>query len=502
MTVSIPPPLVTQLSTTEFHSDINGRTRRGTRTETLFDPATGRPWGSVSHDADLVGEAVAGARASHTGGEWRSLTHLQRADVLDAIGRGIDARVEEIAALESLANGKPLAATKAEVAVSARWWQYYAALLRTTREDRIAISATKEATLRREPVGIVALITPFNGAFSLGTWKLAPALAAGNTVIIKPPLNSPGSTIMLKRIVTEAGVPDGALTIVQGGVDVGQRLVEHASVDMVSFTGSTGAAMQVGMSVTGHLGRFVAEAGGKSAHIIFDDARLDDAVTAVVQGGFSATGQTCVAGSRVLVQRGAAEEFTAALLRRVSRLRVGAPTEDGTHLGPVASAQQLQRIQSLISQAIADGATVLAGGAEPPRMAAGLEGGYWVAPTVLRVADNSADICQTEVFGPVLTLTEFTTEEEAVAMANDSAFGLAAGCWTSDMARARRMSQSLDAGTVWINTYRGMDWQTPFGGVKQSGIGRENGIEGLREFQEVKAVVQDFAAAADPFGLA
>ncbi|WP_395474719.1 aldehyde dehydrogenase family protein [Saccharopolyspora spinosa] len=296
MTATTSPDLFALLSTTEFHSDINGRTRQGTRHEALTDPATGQPWGTVSHNVDLVDEAVAVARATYASGEWRSVSNLQRADVLDAIGRGIDARVDEIAALETLANGKPFPATKAEVAVSARWWQYYAALLRTTREERLSISATKEATLRYEPVGVVTLITPFNGAFSLGTWKLAPALASGNAVIIKPPLNSPGSSILLKQIVTEAGVPNGAVTIVQGGTGVGQRLVEHKSVDMVSFTGSTAAAAQVGMSVSSHLGHFVAEAGGKSAHIIFDDAPLDDAVTAVVQGGFSATGQTCVAG--------------------------------------------------------------------------------------------------------------------------------------------------------------------------------------------------------------
>lgn len=502
MTETTPHVLTKLLTINDFHSLIGREVRPGTERKPLIDPATGTTWGSVSHSVELIAEAVTVARAAHTTGEWRSMTTMQRADVLDTVGRGIEAHVEEIAALETLANGKPLVATRAEVAVSARWWQYYAALLRTLREERLPLSATREATVTREPVGVVALITPFNGAFSLGTWKLAPALAAGNTVVMKPPLNSPGSSLLLKEIVNDAGVPDGVLNVVQGGTEAGRRLVENESVDMVSFTGSTAAAMKVGGTVSSRLARFVAEAGGKSAHIVFDDAPLKDAVTAVVQGGFSATGQTCVAGSRILVQRGIAEEFTEALLERVRRLRVGNPVETGVHLGPVASAQQHKRIHSFVAQAVADGATLLIGGTEPPRMPPELEGGYWVDPTVLRVSDNCAPICQTELFGPVLTLLEFDSEEDAVTIANDSEYGLAAGCWTSDMARARRLGRNLAAGTVWINTYRGMDWQTPFGGIKRSGIGTENGIEGLREFQQVKSVVQDFGAAPDPFRLA
>lgn len=495
-------PLVTDLvSNTDYHSLIKGQTRTGADTEPLVDPATGASWGSVSWDVALVDDAVTTASQTHQNGSWRGLTAVQRADVLDEIGRHIADRVDEIAALETLANGKPLAATKAEVAVSARWWQYHAALLRTLREERIELSATKDAALRHEPIGCVGLITPFNGAFSLGTWKLAPALAAGNTVVIKPPLNSPCSSVLLAEIAHGAGLPVGVLNIVQGGADSGIRLVEHRSVDMISFTGSTAAAMRVGAGVSGRLGRFVAEAGGKSAHIVFDDAAIEEAVTAVVQGGLSASGQTCVAGSRVLVQRSIAEAFSSALVNRVKRLRLGNPTDTATHLGPIATRAQRDRIRSLIEQATADGAQVLTGGPHEPTLPAPLDQGFWIEPTVLKVPSNAISICQTEVFGPVLTLIEFDDEAEAVAIANDSEFGLAAGCWTTDMARARRMSQRLQAGVVWINTYRGMDWQTPFGGVKLSGIGRENGIEGLREFQQTKAIVQDYATAADPFGL-
>lgn len=490
------------VSTTQFHSILGTGAAPRANSEVLTDPATGRAWGTVTWDEDTVDLAVENAVAARRAGDWASLPAMQRADVLDRIGLGIAEHVDEIAQYETLANGKPIAATRAEVAVSARWWQYGAALLRTLRDARIQMSATKDATVTHEPLGVVALVTPFNGAFSLGVWKLAPALAAGNSVIIKPPINSPASTTVLLRIARDAGIPDGVLQIVQGGTEVGQRLVEHPDVDMVSFTGSTGAARRVGAAVSGRLGHFVAEAGGKSAHVVFEDASVTDAVTAVVQGGFSATGQTCVAGSRVLVHSGIAREFTAALLERVARLRLGDPADPGTHLGPLVSGQQAERIRSLIDQAQADGAEVLAGGSAVPELPAPFDGGYWMSPTVLKVASNSVDICQTELFGPVLTLIEFDSEEEAIAIANDSDFGLAAGCWTTDMSRARRFGERVGAGTVWLNTYRGMDWQTPFGGVKQSGIGRENGIEGLREFQQTKSIVQDFAPAADPFGLA
>ena len=496
-----PPQLADAVSTREFHSVVDGEIRRGTARDDLVDPSTGNVWGSVTSDVSIVDDAVAAARRSQTSSAWRTLSSSARADLLERVGAGLEAHVDEIAALESLANGKPLAATTIEVRFAAHWWRYQASLLRALREERLVISPTKDVSIQHEPVGVVALITPFNGAFSLGIWKLAPALAAGNSVILKPPVNSPGSTLVLRDIVVAAGIPDDVLHIVQGGMAVGARLVEHPDVDMVSFTGSTAAAQQVGGTVSARLGRFVAEAGGKSAHIVFADASLQDAVTAVVQGAFSGTGQTCVAGSRVIVQHSIFDSFVSALRERVSRLRVGDPMAADTHLGPIASSAQLTRVRSLVDQAVTDGAVLLAGGGAPDGLPEHLAHGFWFAPTILRVDSNAAPICQTEVFGPVITVMPFDAEEDAVSIANDTPFGLAAGCWTADISRAHRMGQRLLAGTVWINTYRGMDWQTPFGGVKQSGIGRENGIEGLREFQQVKSIVQDYAPTVDPFGL-
>ncbi|MGI8393124.1 aldehyde dehydrogenase family protein [Leucobacter sp. W1038] len=491
--------IVERLTTRTFHSCINGLAVEGNESQSLISPFNGEAWGHVTWSLEQVDLAVDSAAQAVRSSEWLDLTRQQRADVLDQIGRGVEAHVEEIASLETLANGKPLKSTMAEVLVSVRWWQYYASLLRTQRDEEIELSAAKSGRIRHESVGVVALITPFNGAFSLGTWKLAPALAAGNVVILKPPLNSPGSSLMLQKIVLEAGVPAECFQVLQGGADVGTQLIADSRVNMVSFTGSTAAAKRIGAVVTGRLARFVAEAGGKSAHIVFDDANLSNAVTAVVQGAFSGTGQTCVAGSRVLVHRDVSAEFVSLLLERIARLRLGDPLSAETHLGPIATAEQYERIRELVRDATSEGARVLAGGTEPPAMPDNLASGYWLQPTVLSVEHNTNIICRTEVFGPVLTIQEFGTESEALSIANDSEFGLAAGFWTADMRRAHQMSRGLQAGTVWVNTYRGMDWQTPFGGYKLSGLGRENGVEGLREFQQVKAVIQEFGATTDPF---
>lgn len=484
-----------------FSSLINGVARVEGHSVPLVDPSTGAQWGEVVSADELISEAVEVARYGFSCGDWAALSRMQRADVFDAISRGIDARKDELAELETLANGKPFEATTAEVLASARWWQYYAALLRGLRETHFHNSNTRHTLVEHEPVGVVGLITPFNGAFSLGTWKLAPALAAGNSVVLKPPLNSPGSSLILAEILFEAGLPVSALQVVQGGTEAGQRLASHPGVDMISFTGSTSAAKRVGATVSGRLARFVAEAGGKSAHIVFDDSNIEEAVTAVVQGVFSGSGQTCVAGSRVLVQRAISGRFLEELVARVRQLRVGDPLDPATHLGPIATEQQLDRIHMMLAQAAEEGVETLFGGARPVNLAPGLERGYWLAPTVLRSVAGKEEICQQEVFGPVLVIVEFDGENEAIELANNSEFGLAAGFWTNDIRRADRVARQLQAGTVWVNSYRGMDWETPFGGYKQSGIGRENGIEGLREFQQIKSVVRDSGRAMDPFGL-
>lgn len=486
---------------TRFGTVIDGEPRAGDRSEALIDPATGAEWGRVEWSTAHIAEAIASAQRCVNDGGWAGWSRTERADLFDEIARGIAPRADELAVLESRANGKPIAATRAEVLAASRWWQYYAALLRGLREEHFQNSPTKRTRIDHEPVGVVGLITPFNGAFSLATWKLAPALAAGNAVVLKPPVNSPGSSVILATILRDAGLPADAVHVLQGDADVGSALVSDPAVGMVSFTGSTAAAKHVASVVSGRLGRFVAEAGGKSAHLVFADADIEEAVTAVVQGVFSGSGQTCVAGSRVLVQRSIAAPFRAALVARVRRLRVGDPRDSTTHLGPIATAQQLERIEAMVDAAIAEGAEVLCGGGRPSTLPAELRGGFWFEPTVLGSSHGTESVWHEEVFGPVLTLREFGDEDEAITLANDSRYGLAAGFWTSDVRRVERVSRRLHAGTVWVNCYRGMDWETPFGGYRESGLGRENGVEGLREFQQVKSVVVESGHATDPFGI-
>lgn len=465
----------------------------------VIDPADGEQWAKLSVDVDSVTRAVAAAETAQRDEAWAG-DALRRARVLRTVADLVEERAAEIAELETIATGKPILATRAEIRYAATWYRYYASALETEREQFVALSRSKTAQIRQEPVGVVGAITPFNGAFSLGTWKFAPALAAGNAIVAKPPIASSVSTLLLAEVMTEAGVPAGVFNVVLGDREVGSALVDDPRIAMVTFTGSTAVGQAIGARVAGRMARFVCEAGGKSAHIVMDDADLNSAVIAASQGVFSGSGQTCVAGSRLLVHDAVYDEFIDRFVAHASQLVVGDPMREDVHLGPIATEQQYVRVGSLIDQAVADGATALLDGRDPQRLSGG-DGGYWVGPTILTDARVDSAICRTEVFGPVVTVLRIRSFDEAIQIANDSEYGLAAGIWTRSQALALEASQRLAAGTVWINTYRGMDWRTPFGGVKQSGIGRENGLESLQEFRHTKTVVQDVAPAADPFGI-
>ncbi len=465
----------------------------------VIDPSNGRAWAEVMIDRTLVDAAVSAADAAHREATWRQQPSV-RITVLRRLADLIDQSAKPIAEYETLATGKPIAATVAEVHYAATWYRYYASAIETEREELVAITPTKTAQILHEPVGVVGAITPFNGGFSLGSWKFAPALAAGNTIVVKPPVVSSASTLLLALLMNEAGVPAGVFNVVLGDAEVGDLLISDTRVGVVTFTGSTQVGQAIGAKVTGRMGRFVCEAGGKSAHIVMDDADLDSAVIAAAQGVFSGSGQTCVAGSRLLVHDAVYDEFTERFVQHASRITTGDPAQD-VHLGPIATKKQYSRVVQLIDEAVAEGATVLLDGRTVEPIGGG-EGGFWVGPTILAGLDRDANICRTEVFGPVVVIQRVASFDDAIEYANDSEFGLAAGIWTRSQARAHAASRRLEAGTVWVNTYRGMDWRTPFGGYKKSGIGRENGLESLNEFREVKTVVTDVAAAVDPFGIA
>lgn len=464
----------------------------------LVDPSNGKEWGTVYCDDSAIDAAVSAARAAFNNEAWAGATPYDRSAKLRRLGDLIMKNADELAEFESLANGKSLLATTAEIKAGAQWYYFYASALETQQDTRRVVSATADAVVTREPLGVVVAITPFNGAFSLGSWKLAPALAMGNAVILKPPMEAPVSSIRLAELAQAAGFPCGLVGAVMADRDRSEQLATHVGVDMVSFTGSTAVARTLGAKVTGELKRFACEAGGKSAHIVFADGDLDKAAVAATHGAFSGTGQTCVAGSRLLVQSDVYDSFVQKYLASVRRIRLGAPRSADSHLGPVASKAQHERVLSYINEARDAGATILAGGGVP-NLGPDLANGFWVEPTVITDVGSDMRICREEIFGPVVTIQTFDTEEEAIALANGLEYGLAAGFWSNDMNRVRRVSRRLEAGSVWVNTYRAINMRVPFGGYKQSGLGRENGLEALEEFSQIKAIVQEYGPAADPF---
>ncbi|KPQ02355.1 MAG: aldehyde dehydrogenase (NAD+) [Rhodobacteraceae bacterium HLUCCA12] len=465
---------------------------------TLVNPANGQPWGIADTDPAAIDAAVGSARAAFDSGVWSDLTPYQRAGFLRRFGDLIRENAGALSELESLASGKVHAATRAEMTVAADWYYYYASALETIDDKRRVLTSNSEAMITREPIGVVVAITPFNGALSLGSWKLAPALAMGNAVILKPPVDAAGSSIRLGQLAIEAGIPKGIVNTVVADSSDGERLATHPGVNMVSFTGSTQVARHLGGKVTASLKRFVCEGGGKSAHIVFEDGNVEAAAIAATHGAFSGTGQTCVAGSRLLIQRSVFDRFVEKYLASVARIRLGAPASPGAHLGPLASERQFRKVLSYIQDARDAGATILAGG-DVPEMEGDLAGGFWISPTVISDVNLDMLVCREEIFGPVVTLQPFDTEEEAINMANSLEYGLAAGFWSQDPMRIRRVSRKLQAGSVWVNTYRAINLRAPFGGYKQSGLGRENGVEALDEFSQIKTIVQEYGPPADPF---
>ncbi|WP_312366001.1 aldehyde dehydrogenase family protein [Ensifer sp.] len=464
----------------------------------LHDPSTGAVWATAFVSDEAVDLATASAANAFVSEPWASMTGYERAVLLRKLGALIAANADRLGALESLANGKSHAATSAEMKATAAWYDYYASALDTQDDILRTVSRTADARIVREPVGVVVAITPFNGALSLGTWKLAPALAMGNAVILKPPAEAPGSSIALAELAIEAGFPVGIVNVVIGDAIASEALATHRDVQMVSFTGSTATAKVLGAKVAASMKRFVCEAGGKSAHIVFADGDIDGAVIAATQGAFSGSGQTCVAGSRILVQSEIYDTFVERYIASVGRIRLGHPSSPRAHIGPVANKRQYQRINNFVSEAIEAGARVASGG-QRPDLGPELAEGYWVQPTVVLDVSSDMRICREEIFGPVVTVQRFESEDEAISMANGVEYGLAAGFWTRDIDRVRRVSRRLQAGTVWVNTYRAINLRVPFGGYKQSGIGRENGVEAMEEFSQIKAIVVEHGPAADPF---
>ncbi|MFM0394937.1 aldehyde dehydrogenase [Paraburkholderia phytofirmans] len=462
----------------EWRHSVSGATFR------CMDPFSLAHWGHIAMAGPVdVDAAVSAARAAFDGGAWPRTAPARRAALLARLGELVESSIDEIARTLVFENGKTFEEMRRMTQSFASDCRFFGAMAETVHGYTVSSNLPGYASYTvREPIGVVAAITPWNTPLGLLGWKLLPALAAGNTVVIKPSEVTPVSTLMLGDLVLEAGFPPGVVNILTGDGTTGAALVAHPGVDKIAFTGSTRTGTAIAKLAAERHARVSLELGGKSPNIVFEDAALEKAVAGVIGGIFGASGQSCNAGSRVLVQRAIYDEFTAALVERTRQLRTGDPLDPQTQFGPLAFRGQYQKVCEYLSIAEAEGARLLLGGKATD------SAGLFVEPTILGDVDNSWRIAREEIFGPVASLIPFDDEAEAVRIANDTVFGLAAGLWTENLRRAHRLIPQLRAGVVWVNTYRMGGHAIPFGGYKQSGVGREMGIDALNAYTEVKSV--------------
>jgi aldehyde dehydrogenase (NAD+) len=466
--------------------------------ETL-NPYTAKPWALVPRATpEDVNRAVAAARKAFVSPEWHGISPTARGKLLFALADKIAARADHLAAIETTDNGKLFLEMRAQLRYLPEWFRYFAGLADKLEGRVIPIDRPGMFNFTlEEPLGVIAAIVPWNSPLMLAAWKMAPALAAGNTFVWKPSEHSSISALEMAPLFAEAGIPPGVVNIVCGfGNEIGDALVGHPDVAKVCFTGGDATGAQVYQTAARGMKPVTMELGGKSANIVFGDANLPNAVKGVVSGIFAATGQTCVAGSRALIHRSIHDQFVEEFLKIARIARMGDPLQETTQVGPITTKPQYSKVLSYIDIAKQEGAQCVLGGAAATRPECG--DGWFVEPTVFTGVKPDMRIAQEEVFGPVLSVIPFDSDEEAIAIANGTIYGLAAGVWTGNIGRALTMAHQIQSGTVWINTYRVSSPLSPFGGYKKSGFGRESGLLAIREFVQEKSVWFETTGADTP----
>ena len=444
-------------------------------------------------NAEDIRKAVQAARTAFDSGPWPKMSGSERGALIKAVSDGINARMKELVALEVDDSGSTVRKAKEDVYLSARSMNYFsklAAMNSTEPLEGLGKPGFSQNLLVRESIGVVGAIIPWNFPLKMAIWKLGPALAAGNTVVLKPSELTPMTALELARIVNESGIPKGVVNIVPGfGNEAGEELVRNPHVDKISFTGSTAIGKRVMSLCAENLKNITLECGGKSANIVLNDADVDLAVDGAMYAIFYHQGQCCEAGTRLLLPKSLAPTFLEKLIAKTKRLKVGDPKDPATDLGPLVSKKQQERVLGYIEQGKKQKAVLSVGGGIPKDP--GLQKGFFVEPTIFTGVSNSMTIAQEEIFGPVLSVIEYNNDDEAVAIANDSMYGLGGGVWSKNPERAMGIAKRLKAGTIWINEWHLISEKAPFGGYKQSGIGREFGVEGLKEYMEAKHIHVD-----------
>ncbi|GAA2314263.1 aldehyde dehydrogenase [Streptomyces kunmingensis] len=451
------------------------------------DPATRRTlYRAARGTAADVDRAVTAARAAFEDPGWRDLSQTRRGHLLRRLGDLIAENADELASMEARDNGKLLREMRGQLATLPEYFHYYAGLADKIHGSTIPTSDRRVLNYTaREPLGVVGAITPWNSPLTLTTSKLAPALCAGNTVVLKPSEYTSATGLRLAELALEAGFPPGVVNVVTGfGAEAGQALVDHPGLAKISFTGSTATGSRIAAATASRFIGSTLELGGKSPQLVFEDADVANAAMGVIAGVFAAAGQTCIAGSRVFAHRSVYDELLERVGARAKSIRIGDPLDEATELGPLAFESQRDKVAAYVELGRSEGARVLTGGAPTD----GGLGGFFYEPTVLVDVDNSMRVVREEIFGPVVAIMPFDTEEEAVRLANDTEYGLAAGVWTNNLSRAHRVAGRLDAGTVWVNTYRAMSPMSPRQGFKSSGVGVEHGTETIKEYTRLKSV--------------